>query len=130
MILNEKNKSHRSAPNRSQKRRTGHSPDIRSIGMPRQLKVDLVCTSLLSSPPPARLTGAGAAKQKAQQTKKREQAPKLKEIRLTPQIEDHDYETILKAGDAATTQQGEWTTSAHLMKKADYLFKSTGILIQ
>ncbi|TJY42217.1 translation initiation factor IF-3 [Cohnella pontilimi] len=78
-----------------------------ALAMAKKLKVDLVCTSLMSSPPPARLMSAGTAKQEAQQARKREQAPKLKEIRLTPQIEDHDYETkrqqaerILKAGDA------------------------------
>ncbi|TCZ80121.1 translation initiation factor IF-3 [Paenibacillus albiflavus] len=78
-----------------------------ALAMAKQLKVDLVCTSLMSSPPPCKLIGAGAAKEQAQQQRKREQAPKLKEIRLTPQIEDHDYDTkknqaerILKAGDS------------------------------
>lgn len=78
-----------------------------ALAMARKLKVDLVCTSLMSSPPPCKLVGAGAAKQEKQQARKREQAPKLKEIRLTPQIEDHDYDTkkqqaerILKSGDA------------------------------
>lgn len=78
-----------------------------ALAMAHKLKVDLVCTSLMSSPPPCRLIGAGVAKQEAQQARKREQAPKIKEIRLTPQIEDHDYDTkknqaekILKAGDA------------------------------
>jgi len=78
-----------------------------ALAMAKQLKVDLVCTSLMSSPPPCKLIGAGAAKEQAQQERRREQAPKLKEIRLTPQIEDHDYDTkknqaerILKAGDS------------------------------
>jgi translation initiation factor IF-3 len=78
-----------------------------ALAMARELKVDLVCTSLMTSPPPCRLIGAGAAKQEAEQARKRERAPKIKEIRLTPQIEDHDYDTkknqaekILKAGDA------------------------------
>lgn len=77
----------------------------------KQLKVDLVCTSLMSSPPPCTLIGAGQAKQEAmqekQQARKREQAPKVKELRLTPYIEDHDLETkrqqagrILQGGDA------------------------------
>jgi translation initiation factor IF-3 len=85
----------------------GIVPTSEALAMARKLRVDLVCTSLLSSPPPARLVGAGTAKQEAQQAKKREQAPKLKEIRLTPEIEDHDYETkkqqaqrILGGGDA------------------------------
>ncbi|RAV21339.1 translation initiation factor IF-3 [Paenibacillus contaminans] len=85
----------------------GIVPTSEALAMARKLKVDLVCTSLMSSPPPCRLIGAGAAKQEAQQARKQEKAPKLKEIRLTPHIEEHDYETklqqaerILKAGDA------------------------------
>lgn len=85
----------------------GILPTKEALAMAKKLKVDLVCTSLYSSPPPCKLIGAGAAKQEAQQTRKQERAPKVKEIRLTPQIEDHDYETkklqaerILKGGDA------------------------------
>lgn len=85
----------------------GIVPTSEALAMARKLKVDLVCTSLMSSPPPCRLIGAGAAKQEAQQARKQERAPKLKEIRITPHIEEHDYETklqqaerILKAGDA------------------------------
>ncbi|KRE86589.1 translation initiation factor IF-3 [Paenibacillus sp. Soil766] len=77
----------------------------------KRLKVDLVCTSLMSSPPPCKLIGAGAAKQEAlqekQQVRKQEQGPKVKELRLTANIEDHDLETkrqqaerMLKSGDA------------------------------
>lgn len=75
----------------------------------KKLKVDLVCTSLLNSPPPCRLIGADTVKQETQQAKKQERKPKLKEIRLTPQIEDHDYETkkqqaerILKTGNSVS----------------------------
>jgi translation initiation factor IF-3 len=78
-----------------------------ALALAKRLKVDLVCTSIMSSPPPCRLIAAGTAKQEAQQARKREQAPKVKEIRLTPHIEAHDYETkkqqaerILKSGDA------------------------------
>ncbi|NEW06933.1 translation initiation factor IF-3 [Paenibacillus sp. SYP-B3998] len=89
----------------------GVLPTQEALAMAKQLKVDLVCTSLMSSPPPCKLVGAGQAKQQAlqekQQARKREQAPKVKEIRLTPQIEDHDLETkrqqaerILQSGDA------------------------------
>jgi len=73
----------------------------------KKLKADLVCESLMSSPPPCKLVKAGTAKQAAHQERKKERGPKLKEIRLTPQIEDHDYDTkkqqaerILKSGDA------------------------------
>ncbi|WP_199613606.1 translation initiation factor IF-3 [Paenibacillus alkalitolerans] len=85
----------------------GIVPTQEALALAKKLKVDLVCTSLMSSPPPCKLIGAGAAKEVAQQARKREKEPKLKEIRLAPQIEDHDYETkkqqaerILKSGDA------------------------------
>ncbi|MFD0695634.1 translation initiation factor IF-3 [Paenibacillus sp. GCM10027628] len=89
----------------------GIMPTAEALAMAKRLKVDLVCTSLMSSPPPCKLIGAGLAKQEAlqekQQARKREQGPKVKEIRLTPQIEDHDLETkrlqaerILQSGDA------------------------------
>jgi translation initiation factor IF-3 len=85
----------------------GVVPTSEALAMARKLKVDLVCTSLMSSPPPCKLMGAGAAKQEAQQARKREKAPKVKEIRLTAQIEEHDYDTkrqqaerILSSGDA------------------------------
>ncbi len=78
-----------------------------ALTMARKLKVDLICTSFMSSPPPCKLQGAGAAKEEAQQAGKRDRQPKVKEIRLTAQIEDHDYETkkqqaerILKSGDS------------------------------
>ncbi|TVX93838.1 translation initiation factor IF-3 [Paenibacillus agilis] len=86
----------------------GIVPTSEALAMAKKLKVDLVCTSLMSSPPPCKLVRAGAAKEEAQQVRKREQKAKVKEIRLTPQIEEHDYETkkqqaerILRAGDAA-----------------------------
>ncbi len=71
----------------------GIMPTAEALKLAKQLKVDLVCTSLLSSPPPCQLIGAGAARQKQQQEAKRERPAKLKEIRLTASIEDHDYET-------------------------------------
>lgn len=78
-----------------------------ALAMAKQLKVDLVCTSLMTSPPPCRLIPAGKAKEEIQQANKRERTGKIKEIRLTPHIEDHDYETkkmqaerILRAGNS------------------------------
>jgi len=79
-----------------------------ALAMARNLKVDLVCDSLLRSPPPCRLVRAGQVRDEANQAKRKERAPKVKEIRLTPNIEEHDYdvkktqaERILKGGDAA-----------------------------
>ncbi|WP_195575909.1 translation initiation factor IF-3 [Paenibacillus sp. 1001270B_150601_E10] len=78
-----------------------------ALAMAKKLKVDLVCTSLYQSPPPCKLVGKGQAKEEKASAKKRERAAKVKEIRLTPHIEDHDYDTkkhqcekILRAGDA------------------------------
>jgi translation initiation factor IF-3 len=68
-----------------------------ALALARKLKVDLVCTSLFSSPPPCKLVSRGAAKQEALKEKqdiwKKDQPLKVKEIRLTANIEDHDYET-------------------------------------
>ncbi len=71
----------------------GIMPTAEALKLARQLKVDLVCNSLFSSPPPCQLIGAGAARQKQQQESKQGRPAKLKEIRLTASIEDHDYET-------------------------------------
>ncbi|RUT33446.1 translation initiation factor IF-3 [Paenibacillus zeisoli] len=85
----------------------GIMPTSEALAMAKRLKVDLVCTSMMSSPPPCRLMSAGAAKQEAGQERKKNQPSKIKEIRLTPRIEEHDYETkkqqaerILKTGDS------------------------------
>jgi len=66
-----------------------------ALAMAKRLGVDLVCESLYQSPPLCRLIGAGAAKD-------------ARQLRLTPQIEEHDFDTklsqaerILKGGDAA-----------------------------
>lgn len=68
-----------------------------ALALARKLKVDLVCTSLFSSPPPCKLVARGAAKQEAakekQEIRKKDQPVKVKEIRLTANIEEHDYET-------------------------------------
>lgn len=71
-----------------------------ALAMARELKVDLVCTSLMSSPPPCKLVGKGQAKQQISQEKRgervKEQPSKVKELRLTPHIEEHDYDTKLR----------------------------------
>ncbi|MFE5317787.1 translation initiation factor IF-3 [Paenibacillus sp. NPDC056579] len=108
MIMNEKIKA-------SEVQLTGiHGEDLgvvatsEALALAKKLKVDLVCTSLMSSPPPCKLIGAGAAKQEAQQARKKEnKESRVKEIRLTPHIEDHDLDTkkqqaerILNSGDS------------------------------
>lgn len=67
-----------------------------ALALAKQYKVDLVCSSLMSSPPPCRLMGRGAARQRSDQTNsqmRNEATMKVKEIRLTANIEAHDYET-------------------------------------
>lgn len=93
MILNEKIKASEVRLTGIDGEDLGIVPTSEALAMARKLKVDLVCTSLMSSPPPAKLIGSGAAKEQAQQERKRAQPAKLKEIRLTPHIEDHDYDT-------------------------------------
>jgi len=78
-----------------------------ALKLARELGVDLVCTSLYSSPPPCSLISSGKAKEAKQQEKKAARPSKVKEIRLTANIEEHDYETkknqaqrILEGGDS------------------------------
>lgn len=82
-----------------------------ALRMAKALKVDLVCLSLMSSPPPCKLVSQSAHQQEKnkekQKNKKAESARKIKEIRLSAFIEDHDYDTkkrqaerILLSGDA------------------------------
>ncbi|WP_280772080.1 translation initiation factor IF-3 [Salipaludibacillus daqingensis] len=78
-----------------------------ALAMAKENKVDLICTSLMSNPPPAKLIASSAAKNEKQKAQKKARKPKLKEIRLTPFIEEHDYDTkkrraenILQSGDS------------------------------
>ncbi|MBP2001933.1 translation initiation factor IF-3 [Paenibacillus shirakamiensis] len=107
MILNEKIKASEVHLTGLDGEDLGIMDKAEALAMAKQLKVDLVCTSLMSSPPPCVLMGAGTAKQRASQERKKNQPSKIKEIRLTPQIESHDYETklnqaerLLQSGDA------------------------------
>ncbi|QHT63720.1 translation initiation factor IF-3 [Paenibacillus lycopersici] len=71
-----------------------------ALALAKRHNVDLVCLSLMSSPPPCRLVSRSAAKQdmnaKKQSEKRNELSQKTKEIRLTPHIEEHDYDTKLR----------------------------------
>ncbi|WP_153978150.1 translation initiation factor IF-3 [Paenibacillus xylanilyticus] len=121
-----------------------------ALTLAKQHKVDLVCLSLMTSPPPCKLIRAGAAKEEAQQEKKKSgKSPdkrKVKEIRLNLQMEDHDRDTkqaqaerILKKGDSVKlviqvhgSKEGaagkEW--AEQLSKSlAEYGTKTTGIQV-
>jgi len=69
-----------------------------ALALAKAAKVDLVCINLLSSPPPCKLMSRGTAKQKdrSSNSSSSDGSLKVKEIRLTATIEDHDYETKLK----------------------------------
>lgn len=82
-----------------------------ALQMAKEHKVDLVCLSLSSSPPPCQLVRRADFKQQTEKQRqlerKAEKGFKTKEIRLSEQIEDHDYDTkrrqaerILSSGDA------------------------------
>ncbi|MNI42018.1 Translation initiation factor IF-3 [compost metagenome] len=83
-----------------------------ALAMAKSKKVDLVCTSLMSSPPPCSLMAKGKAKATAQKESatarkagKSQQAggngrqEKVKELRFTAHIEQHDYDTKLRQAD-------------------------------
>lgn len=78
----------------------GIVPRDEALAKARELKADLVCTSLMSSPPPCKLIDKGQARKQADQEKRsakaKEQPGKIKELRLTPHIEEHDYDTKLR----------------------------------
>ncbi|URN94480.1 MAG: translation initiation factor IF-3 [Candidatus Pristimantibacillus lignocellulolyticus] len=67
-----------------------------ALALAKQYKADLVCTNLLSSPPPCQLMAKGMAKQTKNIEKSAASPKKVKEIRLTPYIEDHDYDTKIR----------------------------------
>jgi translation initiation factor IF-3 len=70
-----------------------------ALALAKKYKVDLVCTSLMASPPPCKLISRGAARQNADQANSKSrnvETMKVKEIRLTANIEAHDYETKLR----------------------------------
>lgn len=82
-----------------------------ALRMAKELKVDLICLSLTSSPPPCQLVHQSDYKnqieKEKQKNRKVEKGLKIKEIRLSAFIEEHDYETkkrqaerILVSGDA------------------------------
>ncbi|MCL6602166.1 MAG: translation initiation factor IF-3 [Paenibacillus sp.] len=80
-----------------------------ALAMARSQGVDLVCTSLMSSPPPCSLVAKGKGKAAAQKEAKASKAvagravggsiEKVKELRFTAHIEEHDYDTKLRQAD-------------------------------
>jgi translation initiation factor IF-3 len=96
MILNEQIKASEVQLTGLQGESLGIVSRAEALALAKQYKVDLVCTSLMTSPPPCKLMSRGAARQNADQTHSKvrnEATRKVKEIRLTANIEAHDYET-------------------------------------
>ncbi|PAD32606.1 translation initiation factor IF-3 [Paenibacillus sp. 7523-1] len=150
MILNEKIKASEIELTGLNGEDLGIMSTKEALALAKQHKVDLVCLSLMTSPPPCKLIRAGAAIQEAQQEKKKSgKSPdkrKVKEIRLNLQMEDHDRDTkqaqaerILKKGDSVKlviqvhgSKEGaagkEW--AEQLSKSlAEYGTKTTGIQV-
>ncbi|MFB5676765.1 translation initiation factor IF-3 [Paenibacillus terreus] len=84
-----------------------------ALAMARSQGLDLVCTSLMSSPPPCNLVAKGKGKALAQKkagktdsgtpagknAKGKSTMEKVKELRFTAHIEEHDYDTKLRQAD-------------------------------
>ncbi|MFT9369239.1 translation initiation factor IF-3 [Paenibacillus polymyxa] len=71
-----------------------------ALAMARSKGVDVVCTSLMSSPPPCSLVAKGKGKALAQKKAAGNSGKeKVKELRFTAHIEDHDYDTKLRQAD-------------------------------
>jgi translation initiation factor IF-3 len=78
----------------------------KALSMARAAGADLVCTSLMSSPPPCSLVAKGKGKAAAQAARKGDTSrpqggsnEKVKELRFTAHIEEHDYDTKLRQAD-------------------------------
>jgi translation initiation factor IF-3 len=100
MILNEKIKASEVLLTGVNGEDLGVLPTSEALALAKKLKVDLVCISLMSSPPPCKLIGRGAAREslmaEKREAQRKEQPVKVKEIRLTANIEEHDYDTKLR----------------------------------
>lgn len=85
---------------------------VEALAKAKAAGADLVCTSLMSSPPPCSLMAKGKAKAAAQKETKtarksgsaqaagaQGKKEKVKELRFTAHIEEHDYDTKLRQAD-------------------------------
>lgn len=97
MIVNEKIKAAEVELKGMNGEDLGIVPTKDALRMAKELNVDLVCLSLATSPPPCQLVDQSSFKQQKNQEKqkerKAEKGAKVKEIRLSAFIEDHDFDT-------------------------------------
>lgn len=72
-----------------------------ALAMAQELGLDLVIIAANSTPPVAKILDLGrfkfAAQKKAAEARKKQKVIEVKEIQLRPNIDDHDYQTKLKA---------------------------------
>ena len=72
-----------------------------ALAMAQELGLDLVIISPNSNPPVAKILDLGrfkfAAQKKAAEARKKQKVIEVKEIQLRPNIDDHDYQTKMKA---------------------------------
>jgi translation initiation factor IF-3 len=97
MLINEKIKASELILTGLNNERIGIITRDEALALAKKLKADLVCTSIMSSPPPCKLVAKGTARQNIASTGKEalthKTSLKIKEIRLTAHTEDHDYLT-------------------------------------
>jgi translation initiation factor IF-3 len=127
MILNEKIKAEEIQLTGVDGEDLGIIPTKEALQMARKLKVDLVCLSMLSSPPPCQLVRHSDFKNQTnkdkQKQRKAEKGRKVKEIRLSAYIEDHDYETKKRQAEKILTTGDTVQLVVRLEKKESILAK-------
>jgi translation initiation factor IF-3 len=135
MIINEKIKASEVQLSDINGKDLGIVSTKEALRMAKALKVDLVCLSLTSSPPPCKLVPQAAYKNQLNQEKQKDRQSdkgrKIKEIRFSVSIEDHDYDTkkrqaerLLASGDTVQlTVQVEKKNSPESKNLMDRLIK-------
>lgn len=96
LMMNEKIKASEVELTGLQGEALGIMPTSEALKLAKQAKADLVCSNIFTSPPPCKLVSKGMAKQEMNKQNSSATPKKVKEIRLTAKIEDHDYETKLR----------------------------------
>ena len=79
----------------------GIVPTREALSMAQELGLDLVVISPNAAPPVAKILDLGrfkfAAQKKAAEARKKQKVIEVKEIQMRPNIDDHDYQTKMKA---------------------------------
>jgi len=79
----------------------GAIPTREALAQAQELGLDLVIIAANSTPPVAKMLDLGrfkyAAQKKANEARKKQKVIEVKEIQMRPNIDDHDYQTKMKA---------------------------------